>query len=617
MAFKPYPVYDFRSGQVTAVEPWKLPQEAFSEITNGYLRRGILQKRKGHSLFGKMVDVNTGTKASTNPGRAVVGLFAYRSGTTESLIGIDTKRVNLWNATTSLFNDKTYNQLRFKAGPGQNYQIAVGETLKGLTSTKTGKVLGLVINSGTFAGHDASGTILFSNGDFTGAFTDTETLTLTSDPSKIVGVAVGTNSDAELTGDDSNYIWWENWRGIGYFTNNKDILRKYDGSFVTKVFIDLDVEGGPDNDVNACSLLFVMHDRLVLLRTTEGGFECPQRARWSNLLDPLSWQSAAYADAPTDDQIVAADFIGDDLYVAFTRSYWRFSYTGDVTYPFRWEQVDGTEGCFARMSLAAFSDEMIGVGPTHLVGYDTRNAYNVDDRIPDAMLGWNQTAVDYCYSTLLEELEQVWVTYPSMTSDKPDSVLVVNYADNCFSTYSLPVHVMGYTTITNNIILDNYAAGVKLDDLNFSFDDIDLQSGYPTSLAGMRDGNVYLVNSGGDDDGDPIEFRAMSGNWNPFGDTGKQARLGWIDFLVDADSQANFSVACYVNDEPSSYQSKTVDCSGAAAGTARIKVWKRIDVGATADFHRILISNNAADNRPVIHAIVPYFDVAGRTGWAR
>jgi len=126
-----------------------------------------------------------------------------------------------------------------------------------------------------------------------------------------------------------------------------------------------------------------MKDRLVLFDIDDTGATHRQRARWCEINDPDTWKSASWVDAPTDDWIVAGNFIGDDLIIFFERSIWKFSYTGDPDYPFRWAQIDSIEGCRAQMSLITFSDEIFGVGATKLIGTDGRMAYSIDEKIPE------------------------------------------------------------------------------------------------------------------------------------------------------------------------------------------------------------------------------------------
>ena len=53
MTFLPFPIYDFRSGLNLSVEPFKTPQDSFNTLNNIMIRRGLLRKRNGQSVFGQ------------------------------------------------------------------------------------------------------------------------------------------------------------------------------------------------------------------------------------------------------------------------------------------------------------------------------------------------------------------------------------------------------------------------------------------------------------------------------------------------------------------------------------------------------------------------------------
>jgi len=688
MAFKPYPIFDMRYGKTTEREPWLSPKDGFETLHDCHLRKGVLEKRRGYSLFGQIVHVNTATKAPTLKTDPVMGIFNWYSGATEQLMVMDAARVNKYitedlrstNKTITAFadagggevqvtaashgfddydivtisgttnyngtyaitkvsasafkitdtwvsddatgtasqeplTDLTHNKLRFKGTTGQNWTPAADEIVENVGGTAYGTVAAVVSDTGSLADDDAAGTIIFQRGSVTGTFADTEVLYEQGDHSNIAGIADGANTDDEFTGDNTNFFWVENWREVSYFTNNNDPIQKYDGSYLTRLHIDLDVEGGPDNDITRCLLIFAIKNRLVIFNITEtGDGTCRQRARWCDVLDVNTWKNASYKDAPTDEWIVAADFIGNKLIVVFERSVWEFAYTGDADEPFRWDRIDAVEGCYATMSLIAFSDEIFGVGPTKLIGTDGREAYGIDEKIPNFVLDWNIDSVAYCYGLVLDEEIQAWISYASAEASAHadgntycDSAIVLNYDDNSFSTYSLPIHVLGYSALESDVTWDLSDAW---EDIDWSWDEKSLQSGYPTTLMGSQDGKIYVLNDSGADDGEAIEFQAKMCRMNPYVEEGRQARLGWIDFLIDKDSGASFDVKFYLNSESDSYQTKEIACT--ETGTSRDKVWKRAECGAVGDFHRIEITNNAVSNRPRIHAIVPYFEPAGR-----
>lgn len=516
------------------------------------------------------------------------------------------------SASQEPFNDLTTSKIRFKDGGVQVHALVVGDTLTGATGGATATVIGITVDTGSWGANTADGTIHLSDldtaSDQSGTFED-ENIT---DGTNIVGHIYGDSGDEEFTGDNTNFFWVENWKEISYITNNNDVIQKYDGTYLTRLHIDLDVEGGPDNDITRCRLIFAMKNRLVLFDIDDAGITYRQRAQWCEINDPDTWKSASWVDAPTEEWVIAGDFIGDDLIVFFERSIWKFSYTGDPDYPFRWDRVDSVEGCYATMSLITFSDEIFGVGATRLIGTDGREAYSIDEKIPEFIMSWVIDSAPYCYGLVLEEERQAWISYTSSSASAhadgnkyPDSALILNYEDNSFATYGLPIHTLGYSALESDLNWNDVTDAWE--DIDWAWNDKSIQAGYPTTLMGSQDGIVYKLNDTGADNGSDIEFNATMGRWNPY--TFEQARLGWVDFLVDRDSGASFDVEFYLNSEANSYQTSSISCT--ETGSSRDKIWKRANCGAVGDFHRINITNNASANRPRIHAICPYFKRAG------
>lgn len=515
-------------------------------------------------------------------------------------------------ASQEKFIDLTRNKIRFQHASKQTWQPAPGEEVCGATSDANAIAEEVITDTGTFAGDNANGTIIFRNGTITGTFEDGEELQQYGTPANIVGDADGANTDDEFTGDNTDFFWVENWNEVSYITNDNDVIQKYNGTNLSRLHIDLDVEAGPDNDLTRTKLILVYKGRLILFDVTERGTAYHQRARWCEINDPDTWKNANYIDADTDQWIMAADSIGDDIIVFFERSVWKFSYTADPTQPFRWDKIDTVEGCYATMSLLPFSDEIIALGPTHLVGTDGRDAYTIDEKIPDFTLTWNVDSVAYSFGIVIEEDKQGWISYASTSASSyddgniyPDSVLVLNFDDNSYSTYSLSVHTLGYSSLESDLTWND--VGSAWEDIDYSWDEKSIQSGYPVNLMGCRNGKIYQLNDSGADDGSAIEFKAISGQWNPYYLQGKKAWLGWIDFLVDTDESVTFNVKFYKDSKTSSYVTKTVTCDGLGD-----KTWKRVFCGEIGTFHQIELTNNAITNRPRIHCITPWFKPGGR-----
>jgi len=527
------------------------------------------------------------------------------------------------------FTDLTENKIRFnKTSQTGDFSPGTGDVIKGGTSGATATVAsgGLMIDYGTIAGQDAFGTIVFDRGTVTGTFQAGEDLQNNANAAEIVGQAIAANSDEAFTGDNTNFFWSENWNHDGasdttYITNNKNPIQIYNGTHLRQLSIDIgtDAARAGINNVNLCRLIIIFKERVVIFSTEENGVSHFQRARWSSIKDPQSWTTANFKDAPTSDIIESADFLGEELYVWFERSVWRFVWTGDSANPFEWERVSDTEGSVAQMSLVTQDDRQFAAGAARIQLSNGRNVVGADSLIPDFVLEWNQDSLPYSNSLLLDEEKHILMSYASDDaasddSDQPDDgnvypdrAVVINYEDDNFATYGLPIHTMGFSNVESDLTWDDVTDAWA--DIDYSWNAGQAKSGFPITLMGNHLGKIFQLNSAGSDAGSAIEFEAIGVRMNPYTKKGHKAKLGYILFLVDVDANVSFDVLNYINTDTTEFQTKTVICT--AVNGSDVKAWHRIDVFATADFHRIKITNNAANNRPRIHAIVLFFQDAG------
>jgi hypothetical protein len=526
------------------------------------------------------------------------------------------------SASQELFLDVTKNKIRYVGNATQNWTPSDGDVIEGVTSGATATVdtSGLILDAGTVAGLDARGTIVFKNGTVSGTFQDNEILRDDGNNSNIAGQSQGAASDDAFTGDNTNFFHVANWTLSGtskaYICNNNDPIQKYDGTQLSRLTVDI----GDDDDVNditACYLIFVYKERLILFRTQEDGSDFFQRARWSTVKDPESWPTANFKDAPTSDAIVAGGFLGDDLFIWFENSTYRFAYTGDSEDPFEWERISTTDGAAAKNSIITIPllgiNTQIALGPTRVLATDGRTVVGIDEKIPDFALTFTQNSLPYSQSLLLEEERLAMITYADSNAIAnadgniyPNRALVLNYEDGSYATYGLPIHTLGKSRLENAV---NWLQDTTWDNYTDPWNLFSAQAGFPTTLMGSQDGKVYQINTTGADSGSDIEFSAEGGQWNPFVKQGRKARLAYIDFLVDVDATATFDVNGFVNNDADSFQTKTVTCT--AVNGSEEMAWHRVYQKAIASFHRIQITNNASSNRPRIHAIIPYMEPSG------
>ena len=689
--FKPFLIADMREGKRLDKDPWLLPHDAFETLNNCHLKNGVLEKRRGYSLFGQMVKVDTSTKAPTMQTFPITGVLNHQDNATENLLAADKQRIckyitgaslniaitafanagggevtvtaashgfqtdgiitisgttnyngtfnitrvdannfkitDTWvtddatgSASQERFLDITRNKIRYIGKTGQNWTPTATDTVKGATSGALGVVSALIIDAGTVAGDDARGTIIFTQGGVTGTFQDNEELQENGTPANIAGQSDGANSDDAFTGDNTNYFQAASWNLSGssktYFTNNNDPIQKYDGTNLSRLVVDIG-DANDKNNLTSCRLIFVYRERLLILGTIEDGISYLQRARYSTVKDPQSWPTANFIDAPTDDVIISAAILLNDLYIWCEKSTWRFAYTGDSATPFEWEIISKTEGSVAQNSLVTQDVRQIALGTTRLQVSDGRVVRPADLKIPEFTLDWVQTSLRYTQGELMSEERLILEAYASDDASAnadgntyPDRVLVLNYEDFSYATYGYAntIHTFGKSAVESDLTWSDITDAWE--DIDYAWNARTSESGYPTTLMGSDNGKIYQLNNSGADDGTDIEFEAIGGQWNPYTKIGREARLGWVDFLCDVDANVNFDVLSYLNTDTTAFQTKTVTCTP-VEGSDSI-AWYRVYTNAVGFFHRIKITNNASSNRPRLHAIMPYFEPAGR-----
>lgn len=398
MTYQPFLIAPFATGLDTDISPWLLPQDAFSNITNGHVHHGVVEKRDGYTKQAQIVHQDqtnwkiTGV-TQANPGvvtmtstaglangdiveiRNVVGMtelngqqytVANLAGTTFELSGVDTTLFTAWGSV------------------GDVYHLPGNRVMGLYRRIDSGNVKELI----AFDQRRAA------------KFNPTNNYYDPLDSADIM--------DAGASNED--YIWADNWASTAssaaatqynlYFTNGRAYaagppvlngIRYYNGGTTTTSFrpqINAGV-GGPY--INGCKLLFAFRQRLILLHTIEGANTYPQRVRWCQAQGPLiadAWDDnvsgkGGFVDAPTGDHIISAEFVQDVLIVYFTSSVWTLRATADPSLPFRWDKINDFRACDGKMTTEQFDRYVVAVGIRGLTATDGIETRRFDDRIED------------------------------------------------------------------------------------------------------------------------------------------------------------------------------------------------------------------------------------------
>lgn len=520
------------SGLQTNLRPWLIPDDAFQYLENAYVFRGRVRKRFGSRLMGlnqymSRLRINIGTVAShTIPG-----------GSTQLAIG------QAFSVGTDIFTV---------------YQLGAG-----VATLSTNSGVSAVIDSTsnpntiTFTGESGGATVYYYPALPVMGFTQYEQGAINNHPSYAFDTQFayvftpnvgwnrsGTGSSPEWNGDDLNFFWTCNWKGItdnvvamfvtnfqvtnpnGVGTATDDPLWATQDGSTWSAFIPyfLPNGGAPSTGafVETCRIIVAFKDRLVLLNTIEndGGMSLgtnswyPQRCRYSFNGSPFAtnaWYEpnqqdssgniaagAGFIDAATDEQIISCEFIKDRLIVYFERSTWELVYTGNEVLPFIWQKINTELGSQSTFSTVPFDKAILTIGQTGVHACNGANVERIDNKIPDEIFefetendatlrtfGIRDYYTELVYWTFQSDLDQP-------TQNFPNQLLVYNYQNDSWGIFDDCITAFGYfeqqTTVT-------WASSTPLmwGEANFSWNSGVISGNQREILAGTPEGFVFIL----------------------------------------------------------------------------------------------------------------------------
>jgi len=719
-SFKPFLISAFKTGQFNYLKPWISPTEAFEPLDNAYIYRGVLNKRAGYTIFGRMAytDNNialgnggttySGTLAlfpivpgSFNPGadtmggetftdnglgvltgsaggsgtivystgvwsltfgsnvashvniyatyqpnlsRPIMGIKVWISESNDStlLVIMDTARAAYYNVGTDSFvpldeisqvlwvGDGVSTSKNFLTGwvaqsPYTQALAPYSISITDGTSTITDNGSGGLSSSGNFA---AGGTVNYATGgislNFTGAPATTVTITLTAD---LIG--------DYFTGTTADFFNSTNWLGPSaawpsggylYMTNNSDPITVFNGTTLSRPPFSItlaDFIGGV-NDIAKCLDVDVYQNRFLVQRPTLVGQSNPagQSIRWSQPFNPSNLAAdipgnGGELSAPTDDFLQASEFLRDQLIVFFTNSAWSFRYTGSDFDPFRWYKLNVSKATNAPYGTVAYDERVTSMGVQGLIACDGVNVQRYDSNVIDQFLDINQGAFQQCYGIRFDNVNQAWMLYPSAATGASlsDSVLVYNFAEETWATFSMPMSCLGLYQITSgSTTWNSYAANgptpLTWEEADLPWNSYIFQGLAPTLLGGaLSGGYIYILNSGSADFQTsnslpvPISASMTSAQWNPFAPEGQKVQFGYIDFYYTINPNCVLNLVFYTDNLTSTTATRTLTLDGPADSTYN---WKRIYVNIVGEFLKMDITNNQAQT----------FQILGMVLWA-
>ena len=529
MSYDPFYIFGFEgdSGLNQYYEPFLIPEKAFPTLEDAYAWRGRVRKRQGYTLIGRLQINLTSITLSTQASG-----FSYTVADLLADSAIDVRT--------------TQPHAEIMAG---SLSITVGA----LTFTDNG--------DGTLTGAPSgTGTINYVTGalhlTFTGSIGATnvvvsfsyypalpvmglptrETLDVNQEETIafdtvyayrfLAGAWEELPSSTPTTWNGTNYqlFWttnyWQNSNGeLLWATNNNqsnnggDPLRYYDGVTWT----DFAPTTNGSNELQQARILIPYKNRLLAFNTWEGttlagATQFPQRLRYSQNGDPTDQTNGwlddvvgrgGFIDATSNEQIISAGFVKDQLIVKLERSSWRIVYTGNELLPFLWQKINTELGAESPFSLVPFDRGVFTVGNYGITTDDSTNVSRIDEKIPDFVFNINNDneGTQRVYGIRDFNAQLVYWVFPNSAQNPtfPNQMLVYNYINATFAIFNDSFTALGYW----NAIADLTWATLPYSSWNAwnePWNSAQDQSGFPDVVGGNQQGYVELLNQQGSND---------------------------------------------------------------------------------------------------------------------
>lgn len=608
MTYQPFLIANVRTGLERDLQPWLLPDDAYPNLFNSYLFRGVIYKKGGNILLGRLgirqqtlvasrgagnTNVATNLDAPVEPGSIIitdgtttftdngVGGFVITGGTgtvnvptnyttgaiditftaanpgvaitteyfmlvganspcmglpnrlipgttDETLMGFDltagyeysqiqgkflhtrfykgTTNVVAWTGSNSdFFYSTNYQNALFTTNniPGAHFYVITAITVAAAaqvtTSVANNFAIGDVVTFGSVQGmtqiNGLTGTVTAPGNPFTvninsGGF----------NPYTGGGVAWSQTHTKTVSASGDGIRWYD---GTGWVNFEPPVAESTPAGTPTILMGGL--------------IVLPYKDRLIVLNTWEGTSYAsrtnfPQRARYSqvgnvyyggplpagitSVPDGFEWYSTpgrgGFIDAPTAEEIVAAEFIKDTLVVYFENSTWKLTFTGSDALPFVWEKINTEVGAESTFSIVPFDRAILSVGSTGIYQCDSINIERIDRKIPDESFDFHNGAQGAKRVYGIRDFFNEFTYWSFATAENnptfPNRALAYNYLDGSWSIFKTYYTAYGYFKVISDFTWGSMT--IKWEEANVPWNAPALQSGFPVIVGGNQQGFV-------------------------------------------------------------------------------------------------------------------------------
>lgn len=727
MSYTGFLISNYATGYDKELQPWLLPDDAWMELLDGYVYRGVTNKRDGYQGFANGIKstycesrmVHRITAEAYGTGSGIKGPYIYtalntplRRGTTTITAGAQSATDNgegtfittpaggngTINYTTGLMN-VTFNAVVAGATPiAVTYDYHQGLPVMGVMNFyPTNNIRQLIVADTRYVNRYNPNT------------------------DRLDDLAAGT-----YTGTSKDFWSWVNYEDASsnprlLFANGVvgDVVQQYNGTAITNYAPTF------ASSLNARQI-FDFKDRLVLFQTIEGGILYPRRIRISGTgasCDDFSTAAtgAGFIDIPDNTWFFGAIANRDDMIFFTESSVWIMKYTGNDVAPFLLQKVDGSRGSSAAFSVISYLNRTMAASPRGLIMCDGYQVDRMDNNIPQfAFNDVDGANFASCFSGFLDEDRDVYMLYPSDGVIRPplvslgssDRILVTNFEEDNFAIYRIPLSTIGNFQIAFTLTWGDLTAAngfPNWDSLDAKFGNwnaFPFDKGDPIAIGGGHKGEIWRLNDTESEDnpqkiraitvinnqriqvttdwnnyevGDficfesvggsveindkqgqivsidtaynvftvdfgqdyggisaytsggqasrTIPFESVSKKLNPWVNSDKKLRCGWIYFYVSVSNtiltdELGDPVPCLLNvdvltnnNESPDFSNPTfsykIDCSqinNEGGGKKWVKIW----INQVGQFLQFKLSNNQAGAKIQVHAMMPGFQPLGR-----
>ncbi len=508
MPLKSYLIGPLEQGQQNNIEPFYLPEDAYFELEDVYVWRGRIRKRFGYSLIGSndlnsRLRINLGnTDGSGNISLTVPGSIfkvgqIFSIGTeifTVNILGTPATLLDTGSATLATYNTITGALVINGADLSTPCFFYPAEPVMGLRIRETN-----LINDEELIAFDTQFAYERSGGAW---------------------IRLGT---ALWTGNNINFFWSVNYRGTNpyetffYTVNNvvaDNIKFLPEGSSTWTTLRPQLNTGGTNRFLETSRIILPFKDRILVFNTIEdeNGTDrtYPNRCRFSQNGDPTnattSWVDdtagrGGFIDAPTQEQVITAEYIKDRLVVYFERSTWEIVYTGNTALPFKWQQINNELGCESSFSVIGFDKSVLGVGNVGVHSCNGVNVARIDEKIPDEVFKIHNgnDGPERVYGIRDYFNEVVYWAFPEHNDNPtfPTRILLYNYRNNTWALFNDSFTCFGYYKRESDLIWSNVEDTYPTwEEWNDPWGSPLFQSAVPRIIAGNQEGFVFVIDNG-------------------------------------------------------------------------------------------------------------------------